>query len=62
MKNIICHLAQTAPGMDAGRFEALYLAEYPKEVELTPDNIRQAFASYNKYCRKFRKGTKAKKQ
>lgn len=60
MKSIISHIAQNRPDMSAAAFEAAYVGQHPQGESLTADNLRQAFAGYNNYCRKFRRMRKAK--
>ncbi len=55
MKSIISHLAQQSPEASLEEFRDAYVAQHPQGASLTADNIRQAFAAFNKYVRKVRR-------
>jgi hypothetical protein len=55
MKSIISQLATSRPDLSVDEFAKVYSTTHPQGSALTPDNIRQAFAAFNKYCRKARK-------
>lgn len=56
MKSITSQFAQAVPDLSLDGFRERYAKEHPQGGGLTPDNIRQAFAEYNRYCRKFSRG------
>jgi hypothetical protein len=59
MKSIISQLATSRPDLSVDEFAKVYSTTHPQGGNLTPDNIRQAFAAFNKYCRKARTNRKA---
>lgn len=60
MKAIINKLAQATPGMSAAGFETAYRKEHPAAESLNPENIRQAFTTYNTAARKIRRVKQAR--
>ncbi len=55
MKSVTSSIAQAVAGLSLDGFREKYIKEHPQGETLTADNIRQAFAEYNRYCRKFRR-------
>lgn len=52
MKAVINRIAQAKPGLKQDEFEAVYRKDHPQPETLNAENIRQAFAAYNKQARK----------
>lgn len=55
MKSITSSIAQHSENLSLADFREKYIKEHPQGENLTADNIRQAFAEYNRYCRRFRR-------
>lgn len=61
MKAVITQIAQAKPGLKQIEFETAYLKAHPAPDSLSPENIRQAYAAYNKAARKSKR-TQAKRE
>lgn len=60
MKAIINRIAQAKPGLKQDEFEAAYRKDHPQPETLNAENIRQAFAAYNKQARKRKRTTEGR--
>lgn len=61
MKAVITQIAQSTAGLSQADFEARYRKQHPQPETLSAENIRQAFAAYNRAARKSKR-TQSKRE